>query len=175
MAQTRTITLDSPTKKALVAAIAALCVCVIGALLVVGRGSGSTSFATAARAAGGTPPSGLGTTRGSQGSDQGDGQNGAGPGWGGQGNDGSRRSSFEEFRQCLQDQGVTLPDPRRGGRPTLSDTMRRAFEACRRYLPERPSGGPGFGDPGSGSAPFGTPPSGGGGRSDGQGSGDGTF
>jgi hypothetical protein len=171
MAQTKTITIDSPTKKALVAGIAALCVCVVGALLVVGRGSGGTSFASAARAAGGAPPSFGATQSGGQGS----GQSGQSPGWGAQGDGGSSQSGFDQFRQCLENQGVTLPDRGRGERPALTDSLRRAFEACRQYLPERPSGGPGFGGRGDGTAPSGTPPSGQGGPGGGQRSGDGTF
>ncbi len=176
MAQRRAIAIDSPTKKALVAGIAALCLCVIGALLVVGRGSGGTSFEAAARAASGTtPPTASGGT--TQDGGAGSGRNGLGGG--AQGGDGTLRSSFEEFRQCLQDQGVTLPDPgerSQGQRPALSDTLRRAFEACRQYLPARPSGGPGFGGPGDQTAPpFGTPPSGQGRQDGGRGSGDPTF
>jgi hypothetical protein len=159
MAQTKTITIDSPTKKALVAGIAALCVCVVGALLVVGRGSGGTSFA---------PPS-FGTT---QGGGQGNGRNGQSPGWGPRGDSGSPRSGFDQFRQCLETQGVTLPDRGQGERPALTDTLRQAFEACRQYLPERPLRGPGFGGPGNGTASLGTPPSGPG---DGRRSDDGTF
>jgi hypothetical protein len=168
MAQTKTITIDSPTKKALVAGIAALCVCVVGALLVVGRGSGGTSFASAARASGGAPPS-FGTT---QSGGQGNGRDGQTPGLGTQGDSGSPRSSFDQFRQCLETQGVTLPDRGQGERPALTDTLRQAFEACRQYLPERPLRGPGFGGPGNGTAPLGTPPSGPG---DGRRSDDGTF
>jgi hypothetical protein len=158
MPDSRTITIDDPTKKASVVGIAALCVCVIGALLVVGRGGGGTSFAAAARAAS-TPGQPQGD--GGAATDGATGQDGGGDGAA------APTASLERFRQCLQDQGVTLPDPserRQGERPALTDTLRRAFEACRQYLPERPFGGrfrgdgPSLGSPPDGQGPGGNAP-----------------
>lgn len=160
----KTITIDGPTRKAIVVGVAALCLCVAGALLVVGRGSGGTSFAALARSAQGpsqAPANGGWAPRGN-GAPGVDGRDGAG---------GS--GSIDEFRRCLEDQGVTLPDP--GGqahRPVPTDELRQALEACRQYLPGRPSGAPGFGAPGVGSVPFGTPPANGAG---GRGTGDSAF
>jgi hypothetical protein len=81
------------------------------------------------------------------------GGNAAGPGFPG----GSTDDSFDRFRQCLQQHGVTLPDrSQQGGRPNLDDsTTRKAFEACREYAPA-PRDGFG-GPPGSQNAPTPTP------------------
>jgi len=153
MSDSKTITLDTPTKKAIVVGIAALCLCVAGALLVVGRGSGGTSPSEVARSASGPARPGGGPTR-----------------------DGTGGASLDGLRQCLRDQGVTLPDPSQRGqgqRPDMSDTTRRAFEACRQYLPERPSGS-GFGGSGNGAPAM--PPSGQDGQGGGgQSTGDSTF
>lgn len=182
MADSKAITIDNPTKKALVVGIAALCLCAIGALLVVGRGSGGTSLDAVARAAGGLAPPATagGTTQGVGGTPRGT-QDGLGRSGGTRGGGGTSQS-FDDFRQCLREQGVALPDPgpRQGMRPELSDSLRRAFETCRRYLPTRPSGGPGLGGSGSGDGfapPFGAPPSDGQGTpgGSGQGSDDSTF
>ena len=135
------IEMSNATRKGIALAIGALCVCVVGAMLAVGRGSGNTAL-EAAR--GGL---GLGTA--------------SAPGAGGDdgANDGSRPggadAGLDQFRACLEKQGVTPPE-RGQQRPAQPDgDLRAAFEACRQYLPERPfgpGGGRGF-DPPSGSAP----------------------
>jgi hypothetical protein len=131
----KTIHLDVTTKRAIAVGIAALCACVVGAILVVGRGSGSTGL-DAARLRPGQAASPRGW-------------------YGGSGSDGSGRatpatprmqddSTFEQFRTCLEDHGVTLPSPGAGRPSTPSSDLRAAFDACRRYLPDRPFGGRGF-------------------------------
>jgi len=177
MSDSKTVTIDNPTKKAIVVGIAALCLCVVGALLVVGRGSGGMSFADAARAATQQPSGGPTQSGGSGVWGQNNGSQ-DGQGSGDDGSGGLRGSaSLDEFRQCLQDKGVTLPDPAARGqaqRPELSDTLRQAFEACRQYLPDRPSRG-GVGGPGDGSAPPGMTPPGQDGQSGGDQTDDSTF
>ena len=136
------IEMSDTTKKGIALAIGALCVCVVGATLAVGRGSGSTGL-QATR-------SGLGPGAASA------------PGAGGDDgtNDGARApggadAGFEQFRACLEKQGVTPPERGQQRRAQPDDDLRAAFEACRQYLPERPfgpGGGRGFGPP-SGSAP----------------------
>jgi hypothetical protein len=143
--------LDASTKKAIVIGIVALCACVAGAILIVGRGSGSTGLDAARVGPGraGTPwwyggPGGFGS-------------GGAGSGRFGQGGSGSGKpaapsapggsddSTFEQFRTCLANHGVTLPGPGQGRPSAPSTDLRAAFEACRQYLPSRPFGGDGFG------------------------------
>jgi hypothetical protein len=152
------IQLDAPTKKAIVVGIVVLCACVIGAILIVGRGSGSTGL-DAARLRPGAGANGPGWGYGGQRSG-----GSATPGAPGTQNDGS----FQQFRTCLADHGVTLPAPGQGRPAAPSGDLRAAFEACRQYLPDRPFGGNGFrrgdhdgfgpGDdsPGSGSGRSGT-------------------
>jgi hypothetical protein len=120
-------------KRAAVCAAVALAAAVIGAVLVLGHGGSATASS---------------------------GGNAAGPGFPGGGSPrsaGSTDDSFDRFRQCLQKNGVTLPDrSQQGGRPNLDDsTMRKAFEACRQYAPS--PRGRGFGPPTSQSAPTPTP------------------
>ena len=134
------IRVDATTKKAIVLAIAALSVCAVGAILIVGRGSGSTGLQ--ATQAGG--PGVRGGGPGDSGS-QGLAPPGGAPGTGADG-------GFARFRACLADHGVTLPEPGQGRRLAPDGELRTAFEACRRYLPARPFGpdGPrGDGDRGS--------------------------
>jgi hypothetical protein len=53
---------------------------------------------------------------------------------------GSTGGNLDAFRQCLEKNGVTPPDPSQG-RPSFDgSTMRKAFAACRQYLPARGSG-----------------------------------
>lgn len=151
------IELDAATKKAIVIGIAALCVCVAGAILIVARGSGSTGrqaarldpSLSAAGPNGNVAPDGSG-------------------GYGTPAAPGDRNGGFAQFRACLSDHGVTLPEPGQGRPAVPSADLRAAFEACRQYLPDRPFGGggshrgdhdgfgPGEGPPGSGSGQSGT-------------------
>lgn len=158
MPDSKSVTIDAPTRKAIAVAVAALCVCVAGALLVVGRSSGGTSFAAAAPGAQGVlQPRRNGGPSPGGGSFQGhDGQDGTG-----------ESGSMEAFRRCLENHGFTLPEPSdrwRRQRPAPTDELRQAFSACRQYLPQWPSGGPGSGIPGDGSDPAGPPPDGSGNR-----------
>ncbi len=139
------IQLDAATKKAIVIGIVALGACVVGAILIVGRGSGSTGL-DAARfgpgqrnvpgwygGRGGIGPGGFGSRR--------FGQGGSGtPATPGKRDD----SAFEQFRTCLASHGVTLPTPGEGRPSAPSSDLRAALEACRQYLPARPFGGNGF-------------------------------
>lgn len=69
-------------------------------------------------------------------------------------------TDFQQFADCMEEHGVTLSP---GARPDRSDTdLQTALEACRRYMPRRPTG-PG-GPPPNGTLPDGTVPP----RSDGQ-------
>lgn len=54
------------------------------------------------------------------------------------------QDAFTQLRQCLEENGVTLPSPgqqgappsgMQGGPPTLSEDAQKAFEACGEYLP----------------------------------------
>jgi hypothetical protein len=59
--------------------------------------------------------------------------------------DEEQQSQLEEFRNCMSDQGVELPQP--GDRPTIqgpSPEMLEAMQQCQQYLPEGigPGGGP---------------------------------
>jgi hypothetical protein len=141
------IEVSDATRKGVALAIGALCVCVVGAMLAVGRGSGSTGL-QAAR--GGLAPGAASAPRGLGGSSDGYGGTDDGaraPGGAGDG--------FDRFRTCLAEQGVTPAERGQQRRAQPDDDLRAAFEACRQYLPERPfgpGGGRGFGPP-SGSAP----------------------
>jgi hypothetical protein len=144
------IQLDAATKKAIVIGIVALGVCVVGAILIVGRGSGSTGL-DAARFG---PRQG--NAPGWYGGRAGTGHGGFGSGRFGQGGSGSGTpavpatpgtrddAAFEQFRTCLANHGVTLPGPGEGRPSAPSSDLRSAFEACRRYLPAGPFGGNGF-------------------------------
>lgn len=111
-------------KRAIAIAAAALAAAVAGVLLVVAHG-GHAGTGTAAGPGGAAPfaAGGYGFAR-----------------------PGGTNGGFDSFRQCLEKNGVTVPDPSQG-RPNLDDsTTRKAFEACRQYLPLRGSGnGRGFG------------------------------
>lgn len=57
------------------------------------------------------------------------------------------KAAVDRFRQCLEQNGVTRQEPSQG-RPSFGDeTMHKAFQACRQYLPARGDGRPGFGTP----------------------------
>jgi hypothetical protein len=63
---------------------------------------------------------------------------------------GPNSASFEKFRQCLKDNGVTPRQPgTQGSGPRNDPAFAQAMQACRQYAPQRPGGG-GFGPPGSG-------------------------
>ena len=65
-----------------------------------------------------------------------------------QGGGPANSAAFQQFRQCMTNNGVTL-NP--GQRPDPTDpTVQKARQACAQYAPQRPSGGNGFGRPGSG-------------------------
>ena len=58
-----------------------------------------------------------------------------------------QQAQLEEFRSCMSDQGVELPQPGEG--PTIqgpSPEMLEAMQQCQQYLPE--GVGPGGGAPG---------------------------
>jgi hypothetical protein len=58
------------------------------------------------------------------------GQQGGGP---------ANSANFQQFRQCMADNGATLSP---GQRPNMSDpTFQKARQACAQYAPQRPSGG----------------------------------
>jgi hypothetical protein len=55
---------------------------------------------------------------------------------------------FQQFRQCMEQNGVSL-NP--GQRPDPTDpTVQKARQACAQYAPQRPPGGNGFGPPANG-------------------------
>jgi hypothetical protein len=112
-------------KRAAICAAVALVAAVAGAVLILGHGGSAT-------ASGGNPAAG------------GPGFGGGGPGFAPSG--GATDDSLDQFRQCLQKNGVRLPDRSQGGgRPNFDDsTMRKAIEACQQYAPNR---GGGFGGP----------------------------
>jgi hypothetical protein len=63
---------------------------------------------------------------------------------------GPNSASFEKFRQCLKDNGITPRQPgTQGSGPRNDPAFAQAMQACRQYAPQRPGGG-GFGPPGSG-------------------------
>jgi hypothetical protein len=114
-------------KRALAGAIAVIVAVIVGvgAVVVIHGGDATASSNTAAQASGRlgqAPPAGSGSS-----------------------------ASREKFRQCLQENGVTLPQPgTSGSRPDHNDPgFARAMQACRQYMPQRAPGG-GFGPPGSG-------------------------
>ena len=52
-------------------------------------------------------------------------------------------AAFQQFRQCMTDNGVTLTP---GQRPDPTDpTVQKARQACAKFAPARPSGRPGGG------------------------------
>jgi hypothetical protein len=74
-------------------------------------------------------------------SPQGGGLQGGGPG---------NSAAFQQFRQCMTDNGVTLSA---GQRPDPTDpTVQKARQACAQYAPQRGSGGNGFGPRANGAA-----------------------
>jgi hypothetical protein len=73
-------------------------------------------------------------------------QGGRQQGGGGQANS----AAFQQFRQCMVDNGVTLSA---GQRPDPTDpTVQKARQACAQYAPQRGSGGNGFGSSPNGAA-----------------------
>ena len=135
MENEQTPTLTPARKRAIAIAAAALAAAVAGTLLVVARGGDASTGVAAGPGGGGAPFAaggyGFGPPRAANG-------------------------SFDSFRQCLERNGVTPPDPSQG-RPNFDDsTMRKAFEACRQYLPARGSRDD---DHGFGGPPGSVPPS----------------
>lgn len=64
------------------------------------------------------------------------------------------QDAFTQLRQCLEENGVTLPSPgqqgappsgMQGGPPALGEGAQKAFEACSDYLPSPPQGQGSFG------------------------------
>ena len=63
------------------------------------------------------------------------------------------QDAFDQLRQCLENNGVTLPSPGQGappsggqGRPpSLDEDTQKALEACRQFLPSPPQGQGDFG------------------------------
>jgi hypothetical protein len=65
-----------------------------------------------------------------------------------QGGGPANSAAFQQFRQCMENNGVTL-NP--GQRPDPTDpTVQKARQACAQYAPQRPPGGNGFGPPANG-------------------------
>jgi hypothetical protein len=63
-------------------------------------------------------------------------------------------AAFQQLRQCMENNGVTLSP---GQRPDPTDpTVQKARQACAQYAPQRPSGGNGFGPPANGATTPGT-------------------
>jgi hypothetical protein len=131
--ETHTSWWTAARKRAAICAAVALVAAVVGGVLVLRHGGSATASSGGNTAGQGFP-------------------GGAPPASGG-----STDDSFDRFRQCLQQHGVSLPDrSHQGGRPNLDDsTTRKAFEACREYAPA-PRDGFG-GPPGSQNAPTPTP------------------
>jgi anthranilate phosphoribosyltransferase len=71
-----------------------------------------------------------------------------------QGGGPANSAAFQQFRQCMADNGVAFTP---GQRPDPNDpTVQKARQACAQYAPQRPSGGNGFGPPRSGTTTPGT-------------------
>ena len=65
-----------------------------------------------------------------------------------QGRGQANSAAFQQFRQCMTDNGVTLSA---GQRPDPTDpTVQKARQACAQYAPQLPSRGNGFGPPANG-------------------------
>ena len=70
-----------------------------------------------------------------------------------------QRAQFQEFTDCLRDNGVEMPNGQGGGRPQFDPqdpAVQSAFQACQDKLPSGggfPSGGPPGGAPPEGAAP----------------------
>jgi hypothetical protein len=63
-------------------------------------------------------------------------------------------ATFQQFRQCMAANGVTLSA---GQRPDPTDpTVQKARQACAQYAPQHRSGGNGFGPPANGATTPGT-------------------
>lgn len=138
----RRIEMSPATRKGIAFAIGALCVCVVGVVLAVGRDDG-TGDLQAARSAANALGGGSGQARPGGSTD------------GSRGLDAAADSSFEKFRACLVEHGITLPERGQQRRAQPDDDLRAAFEACREYLPERPAGpGRGFGPPPGSESPW---------------------
>jgi hypothetical protein len=103
-------------KQGVALAVAVLVVAGVGAVFLVGRGGGNSG----ARAAGAAP--GI-VTRGAAG--------------------GMSDATFEQFAECLEEQGVKLPQPGTQGQRPDDDELRQALDACSAFAPAPPSGGAG--------------------------------
>jgi hypothetical protein len=78
---------------------------------------------------------------------------GAGPVFS-QGGGPANSATFQQFRQCMENNGVTVSA---GQRPDPTDpTVQKARQACAQYAPQRPPGGNGFGPPANGTTTPGT-------------------
>jgi hypothetical protein len=63
-------------------------------------------------------------------------------------------AAFQQFRQCMENNGVTFSA---GQRPDPTDpTVQKARQACAQYAPQRAPGGNGFGPPANGATTPGT-------------------
>jgi hypothetical protein len=72
----------------------------------------------------------------------------SGPPFAQQGGGPTGNAGFQQFRQCMVKNGVTLSP---GQRPNPTDpAVQKARQACAQYAPQRPSGGNGFGPPPAG-------------------------
>jgi len=72
----------------------------------------------------------------------------------GQGGGPANSAAFQQFRQCMENNGVTF-NP--GQRPDPSDpTVQKARQACAQYAPQFRSGGNGVGPPANGATTPGT-------------------
>ena len=105
------------TKSLIAAVVVALVVAgAVGAVLLTGRGGGSTTSNAQAPAQSGRRP--------------------------------ANSAAFQQFRQCMTNNGVTLSA---GQRPNPSDpTFQKARQACAQYAPQGGFGRPGGGGLGGG-------------------------
>ena len=114
-------------KQGMILAVALLVAATIGAVFALGRGGGESAQAAS-------------TAAGVVTSDDGDALQGGG--------------SFDELAQCLEEQGVTPPEPGTQGQRPDEDALRSAFEACRAFAPGARGGHGMFGPPaGDGATP----------------------
>jgi hypothetical protein len=71
-----------------------------------------------------------------------------------QGGGPANSAAFQQFRQCMEDNGVTFSA---GQRPDPTDpTVQKARQACAQYAPQFRSGGNGVGPPANGATTPGT-------------------
>jgi hypothetical protein len=72
----------------------------------------------------------------------------------GEGGGPANSAAFQEFRQCMENNGVTFSA---GQRPDPTDpTVQKARQACAQYAPQFRSGGSGVGPPANGATTPGT-------------------